>query len=57
MLNLMTEIKFLLKKLIMRNISGAVKIGGAVYLSGNFSVRKTIKSVNDLINSAKGLSK
>jgi protein involved in polysaccharide export with SLBB domain len=36
-------------------ISGVVKIGGAVYLKGNFQLENN-KSVNDLITSAKGLS-
>ena len=49
------EIKFFLKKLINDNITGAVKIGGAVYLNGTFQL-DTNKSINDLINSAKGLS-
>jgi protein involved in polysaccharide export with SLBB domain len=37
------------------NITGAVKIGGAVYLSGTFQLDNN-KSINDLINSAKGLT-
>ena len=53
--NLLMEIKFLLKKLINENISDAVKIGGAVYLSGSFQLANN-KSINDLINSAKGLT-
>ena len=43
------------KKINGENISGAVKIGGAVYISGNFQLDRN-KSVKDLINSAKGLS-
>ena len=47
--------KISFKEINNENISGAVKIGGAVYLSGNFQLENN-KSVNDLINSAKGLS-
>jgi protein involved in polysaccharide export with SLBB domain len=47
--------KISFKEINNENISGAVKIGGAVYLSGSFQMEKN-KSVNDLINSAKGLS-
>ena len=47
--------KISFKEINNENISGAVKIGGAVYLSGNFQLKNN-KSVNDLINSAKGLS-
>ena len=47
--------KIFFKEINNENISGAVKIGGAVYLSGNFQLENN-KSVNDLINSAKGLS-
>ena len=47
--------KISFKEINNENISGSVKIGGAVYLSGNFQLDNN-KSVNDLINSAKGLS-
>ncbi|MDB0022479.1 SLBB domain-containing protein [Flavobacteriaceae bacterium] len=47
--------KISFKEINNENISGAVKIGGAVYLSGNFQLENN-KSVNDLINSAKGLT-
>ena len=47
--------KISFKEINSENISGAVKIGGAVYLTGNFQLENN-KSVNDLINSAKGLS-
>ena len=47
--------KISFKEINKDNISGAVKIGGAVYLSGSFQLDNN-KSVNDLINSAKGLS-
>jgi len=47
--------KISFKEINNENISGSVKIGGAVYLTGNFQLDNN-KSVNDLINSAKGLS-
>jgi protein involved in polysaccharide export with SLBB domain len=47
--------KISFKEINSESISGAVKIGGAVYLTGNFQLENN-KSVNDLINSAKGLS-
>ena len=47
--------KLSFKEINSESISGAVKIGGAVYLTGNFQLENN-KSVNDLINSAKGLS-
>ena len=47
--------KISFKEINIESISGAVKIGGAVYLTGNFQLENN-KSVNDLINSAKGLS-
>ena len=47
--------KISFKEIKKENISGAVKIGGAVYLTGSFQL-DTNKSVKDLINSAKGLS-
>ena len=47
--------KISFKEINNDNISGAVKIGGAVYLNGTFQL-DTNKSINDLINSAKGLS-
>ena len=47
--------KISFKEIKSERISGAVKIGGAVYLTGNFQLENN-KSVNDLINSAKGLS-
>ena len=47
--------KISFKEINNENISGAVKIGGAVYLKGSFQLDNN-KSVADLINSAKGLS-
>ena len=47
--------KISFKEINSESIAGAVKIGGAVYLTGNFQLENN-KSVNDLINSAKGLS-
>jgi protein involved in polysaccharide export with SLBB domain len=47
--------KISFKEINSESISGAVKIGGAVYLTGNFQLENN-KSINDLINSAKGLS-
>jgi protein involved in polysaccharide export with SLBB domain len=47
--------KISFKEINSESVSGAVKIGGAVYLTGNFQLENN-KSVNDLINSAKGLS-
>ena len=47
--------KIYFKEINNENISGSVKIGGAVYLSGSFQLDNN-KSVNDLINSAKGLT-
>ena len=47
--------KISFKEINNESISGAVKIGGAVYLSGSFQLDNN-KSINDLINSAKGLS-
>ena len=47
--------KIYFKEINNESISGAVKIGGAVYLSGTFQLDNN-KSINDLINSAKGLS-
>ena len=47
--------KISFKEINSESISGAVKIGGAVYLTGDFQLENN-KSVNDLINSAKGLS-
>ncbi|MDA9827584.1 SLBB domain-containing protein [Flavobacteriaceae bacterium] len=47
--------KISFKEINSESISGAVKIGGAVYLTGNFQLENN-KSVNDLINSAKGLT-
>jgi protein involved in polysaccharide export with SLBB domain len=47
--------KISFKEINSESISGAVKIGGAVYIAGNFQLENN-KSVNDLINSAKGLS-
>ena len=47
--------KISFKEINSESISGAVKIGGAVYLTGNFQLENN-KSVNDLIISAKGLS-
>ena len=47
--------KISFKEINNDNITGAVKIGGAVYLNGSFQLDNN-KSVNDLINSAKGLS-
>ena len=47
--------KISFKEINNESIYGAVKIGGAVYIKGNFQLKNN-KSVNDLINSAKGLS-
>ncbi|MDC0382460.1 SLBB domain-containing protein [Flavobacteriaceae bacterium] len=47
--------KISFKEINNENISGAVKIGGAVYLPGSFQLDNN-KTVADLINSAKGLS-
>jgi len=47
--------KISFKEINNDNITGAVKIGGAVYLGGTFQLDNN-KSINDLINSAKGLS-
>ena len=47
--------KISFKEINNDNITGAVKIGGAVYLNGTFQLDNN-KSINDLINSAKGLS-
>ena len=47
--------KISFKEINSKSISGSVKIGGAVYLTGNFQLENN-KSVNDLIISAKGLS-
>jgi protein involved in polysaccharide export with SLBB domain len=47
--------KISFKEINSESISGAVKIGGAVYLTGDFQIENN-KSVNDLINSAMGLS-
>ncbi|MDB0043219.1 SLBB domain-containing protein [Flavobacteriaceae bacterium] len=47
--------KIYFKEINQENISGAVKIGGAVYLTGSFQLDNN-KSINDLINSAKGLT-
>jgi protein involved in polysaccharide export with SLBB domain len=47
--------KISFKEINNENISGSVKIGGAVYLTGKYQLDKN-ESVNDLINSAKGLS-
>ncbi|MDC0378172.1 SLBB domain-containing protein [Flavobacteriaceae bacterium] len=47
--------KISFKEINKENVFGGVKIGGAVYLSGSFQLDKN-KSVNDLINSSKGLT-
>ena len=47
--------KISFKEINNDNITGSVKIGGAVYLNGTFQL-DTNKSINDLINSAKGLT-
>ena len=47
--------KISFKEINDENISGGVKIGGAVYLTGSFQLENN-KSVNDLIKSAKGLT-
>jgi protein involved in polysaccharide export with SLBB domain len=44
------------KEIKEENISGVVKVGGAVNLEGNFQLDNN-KNVKDLINSAKGFSK
>jgi len=45
--------KISFKEINNENITGSVRIGGAVYLSGGFELKNN-KTVNDLINSAKG---
>jgi len=47
--------KISFKEINNENITGSVRIGGAVYLSGGFELKNN-KTVNDLINSAKGLT-
>ena len=47
--------KISFKEINNENITGSVKIGGAVFLSGDFELKNN-KTVNDLINSAKGLT-